>query len=151
MHVMSLCTLLSVPHTDTLDEALAATVLAHMSAGGSSTHSSPTPSMNTTQPPTNPPQPPIIAQPMQHKQHGKHPAGPSSPSPLLYSFLQWSPTDLIAQLPPLLSPSLAAQLAEIAVQHHCDAAKAPSTVPKEMVVQLNEEVVGEQRHHQQQH
>eukprot|EP00983_Pelagomonas_calceolata_P046045 1139984-Pelagomonas_calceolata.AAC.4 len=103
---------------DTLDDTLAAKVLAHMSAGGSSAPPSPSSSINTLQPAARSPLVRSKAQPEQQATLPAANAGcasvpPSTPRRVLL----WGPTELIAQRPSLLPTSLAEQLARITSQH----------------------------------
>jgi len=94
---------------DTFDEALAAQVLAHMSAGGSTAPPSPTSSSKAT----------LLAPSPKHEQPLHQPPYPpgfacaSAP----YSMLRWGPTELITQRSSLLAPALAEQLSRITMLH----------------------------------
>jgi len=95
---------------DVFDEALAAEVLAHMSAGGSTAPPSPISSSKATLP----------APSSKHEQlvhETPYPPGSAS-APAPYSMLRWGPTELIAQRSSLLSPALADHLSRITMLHY---------------------------------
>eukprot|EP00967_Tisochrysis_lutea_P102600 scaffold154595_cov25-Tisochrysis_lutea.AAC.1 len=77
-----------------------------MSAGSSSPAPSPSSLTKVMPPASTSPQPPLRAHPAQQGQQGLVPMCASIPCTVPQPMLQWGPTELIAQCPSLLPPSL---------------------------------------------